>query len=108
MYVKQQGGSGPLCPQDPDHPLHRQLVRVGDAVYEALAPFRDADGEYADDRLYEVSQLAYGERGMRLFVTRGTAMDSQLTSIESWFWQCPICRFVLPATSVRGFVEASR
>ena len=69
-YIKQLD-PGPLCPQDPDHPLHRQRTKISEDVFDALEQFRNEDGELTDPRLEAVWEVARNRPGMDLFCSAG-------------------------------------
>jgi hypothetical protein len=120
------GEHGPLCPytasvhtDDPHAARHRQAVEIINSVYRQFASRRNADGEYIDREDEDVYELAvldqlkwklgflgkneYEFDYMHLYSTAVTPMSKIRTRewVQSWWFQCQGCGFVLPATVVK-------
>jgi hypothetical protein len=92
-----------LCPHSsnfPVHEAHQLRTRMLDGFYEAAE--KDEDGEMAEP--LEKAYLAAKDRVndyMDLFVHTANIMRGrQFVTVETWWWKCPTCALVLPATSV--------
>lgn len=114
-YIEQDNPSV-LCPLLTSHPRHVEWVRVQNGVYRATP--RDADGEIIQDEQYrrnlnaaahemdihsntpDYMSLYHGTATAR----RGGAGSSKLSPrayVDAWWFRCPVCHFVLPATAVQ-------
>lgn len=97
---------GPLCPSTlggTTDPRHEATVRTLNAFYEAAA--KDADGELVPPVDAAYSAAAYGTMSdrMRLYVERvGFTYQGQRVVVESWYFKCGTCGFVLPASRVEA------
>lgn len=96
--------SKPLCPNATNGPVHEAHMlrnRVLDRFYNAAE--KDADGELAPpvDKAY--CAAAYGPLSddMELFTHLASfAHEGALVTVESWWWKCLVCGFVLPANRI--------
>jgi hypothetical protein len=99
--------NGPLCPMSFQVPnaLHQLYVGLQNAQYEALAPLRDDDGELPEDLDRALAKVSddYSD-AMRLYTVSdaGLAIGGGYVSAAGAFWQCLICGFVLPATTMEN------
>lgn len=98
-----------LCPRSmgPWHDAaHAVAVRFQDAVYDGLKPFRDEDGELpegneagraADDAVHGdlVTDRMWLMKDSTAFAYAG-----RYTTVETYWWECRLCGFVLPCTTV--------
>lgn len=95
---------GPLCPgsSSPANPAHLLAVEIADRVYEAAKPWQDDDGEYPEGTgLDEAVAAAQPSDRMRLYTVDQAGMSSfgaRLFQVKAYFWRCPVCGLVLPAT----------
>jgi hypothetical protein len=124
-YVQLSSGeNGILCPHSGGKSeRHRRLVEIVDEVYDNLAAHRDAEGEWVSPEwetnyneqiinlvkaefpdlfISEHRQLEY----MRLYHESASPWPGSHSIgrggwVESWWWQCQGCHFVLPATRVQ-------
>ena len=109
-YIEQDD-DGPLCPQSirfPGNALHEQAVRFVNAAYKVAD--RDADDEVIETPVYNaVIEMERDRMQLHRISTmirpggRGWAYvaSSPLAYIESWYFVCPTCGFILPAYMVR-------
>jgi hypothetical protein len=109
--VKTTGG--PLCPLSIGtykHPQHATLDRVSDVIFEAMKPMVDEETGEASQEVERVAAAArYGydinEHGMRLYVDEAQIAEGRflpVLRVEAWYFQCPVCGFVLPALAERS------
>lgn len=97
-------GDKPLCPNStnaPIHEAHQLHTRVVDAFYNAAE--KDDEGEMSAPLDKAYSAAAYGSvsDNMELFVAAASfPYRSEFVRVESWWWKCPVCGFVLPANRV--------
>lgn len=100
-YVNQAwDDGGPLCPMEGTHPAHRAVVAVQDAYHSAMPT--DEDGEYSPehDALLATARKHRGLRsGMDLYQVSTSTATIPTTVVQAWYFKCPVCLFVLPATS---------
>lgn len=120
MYIDTGIHQGPLCPMSGGKSeRHRRIVEIENEVYDNLAEHRDKDGEYvsreweraANEQTDNLIQAEFPD----IFVTSHHDLDWMLLYrhtavpvsphavklggyIDTWYWQCPACHFVLPAT----------
>lgn len=95
-----------MCPQASNmpvaeaHMLHNRLV---DAFSAATKEYEDGDGDLPEPLDKAYSAVAYGSIGtdMDLFVHEVyVRRHGAGVTVSTWWWKCPTCGFVLPATSV--------
>src|SRR5216110_3713424 len=102
------GEKGPLCPISigGDYTqyriLHQFRVRILDAFYDKA---RTEEAEFLDSEVEQVyMHVAYKVFSNYMYLYTGTATPKQLLStrryVQSYWWQCPTCGFVLPANEV--------
>jgi hypothetical protein len=102
-YIKISDSDRPLCPNMgyPGNEAHHLRTRILNTFYEA-AP-KDSDGEMSEELDKVYSAAAYGgntDERMNLYsefvnVYQGT----NVTQVTTWWFKCPICGFILPATA---------
>lgn len=93
-----------MCPQSSNFPIaeaHMLRNRVLDAFSAAAKPYEDADGEMPEplDKAYYAAAAGPVSTDMDLFVHEVYVYNRRVT-VSTWWWKCPTCGFVLPATSV--------
>lgn len=95
-------GDKPLCPNVTNGPLnsaHELRNRVLDKFYKTAE--LDADGEIAVEAVAAAyNAAAYGtlDEHMQLFTHAANFIHAgQVVTVESWWWKCLVCGFVLPA-----------
>jgi hypothetical protein len=105
VIVEQTGGRHVLCPQSVSLganqfvAAHKITNLVLDRLFRSLP--RDADGE-----LIEASEVIYAETlgsgdYMNLHVEHASVLrGNKMEILQSWFFMCPICGFVLPAADI--------
>jgi hypothetical protein len=91
-----QVGEGPICPNDNSASReHRAVNMVRNAYSQQLTEDEDGQLTPEHDRLFSDAEKLIPDR-MHLF--RITAAPSgQRGYVESWFFKCPVCGFILPA-----------
>lgn len=105
MIVIQSGGPSVLCPQaygPTPSPLHRADVEAKDRLYNAIPHNEDGDFEPQFEEVYTKAIGGRDRSSMDLFreVVQSVGPAAG-TVVEAWFFQCPVCGFVLPASPVR-------
>ncbi|WP_431728606.1 hypothetical protein [Verrucosispora sp. TAA-831] len=90
----------PLCPNTGPvaNEAHQTYTRTLNAFYDAADKNDDSEMPEAVEKAYQGA--AYGRMTDRMDLFRygvGFAQGSQYVRVESWWWQCRICGFVLPA-----------
>lgn len=102
-FIGQQDGSGPLCPHETTSPLHAAQTAVLNRFYEATE--RDG-GEFrnpAVETAYMAAAYPKNSHGMNLYWADAIADHGPHgrggTTVEAWYFKCPVCFFVLPAVS---------
>lgn len=101
-------GSGPLCPASmpPVSAAHALLRRIQNVAYQATE--YDSDGEpVSAEAGAVVDAVHYGsdtDSRMRLFrdVVSAASGVRGYVAVETLYFRCPICGFVLPANRVTG------
>lgn len=94
--------SKPLCPRSTNLPVaeeHMLRNRVLDAFYNAAE--KDGDGEMAPpvDAAYHAAAYGPVNDRMDLFTTSASFLHQGApVVVESWWFRCPVCGFVLPAS----------
>jgi hypothetical protein len=96
-----------MCPQASNmpvaeaHMLHNRLI---DAFSDATKAHEDEDGELPPGPLSDAYLgIAYGRisTDMDLFVHEVyVRRHGSGVTVSTWWWKCPTCGFVLPATSL--------
>lgn len=90
---------GILCPQSmpPIAQEHLAHVSLADRAYEAAG--KDAEGELTPESAK--IQMAISENWMRLYHDYWLGpVDAVRVTVESYYWRCQVCGFVLPAQAV--------
>lgn len=91
-----------MCPQASNmpvaeaHMLHNRLV---DAFSAATKVYEDEVGDLPEPLDKAYSAVAYGSIGTDMDLFRHTVY-ARGSVVQTWWWKCPTCGFVLPATSV--------
>ena len=94
-----------MCPQASNMPVaqeHMLRNRIIDAFSAAVKPHEDENGELPPGPLTDAYLgIAYGPISTRmdLFVHEAY-VENRRAIVSTWWWKCPTCGFVLPATSV--------
>lgn len=94
-------GSRMLCPQSAGFPIASEHVACNgllDAFYQAAE--RDTDGELTPPLDVAYAAAAYGPVSARMNLYRHVVEvlePGRETIVETWWWRCPVCGFVLPA-----------
>jgi hypothetical protein len=98
-----------LCPRSAGlghDPAHRLAVQFRDAVYDAMTPYRDENGELPEDNAVAqaMDEALHGSRVTnRMWLMRDTVgflQGRRYTTVETYWWECRLCGFVLPCTAV--------
>jgi hypothetical protein len=95
-----------MCPQASNmpvaeaHVLHNRLV---DALSNATKEYENEDGDLPEPLDKAYMAVAYGSinTDMDLFVhSVAVRRHGRYVTVESWWWKCPTCGFILPASRV--------
>lgn len=103
MIVETLDRNGPLCPREMsaiNDPAHQATRRVLDAFY-MKAEVND-EGEFADPKVeeaYRAASYPNGRTGMYLYREGPYITANPPSDVQAWYFQCPVCGFVLPATA---------
>jgi hypothetical protein len=103
--VKTLDRNGPLCPQSIGTGVvsseHVTATRFANRLFAVLkeqfpdvgeAPHPVADAIYV--------KVVYEDSGMRLYHETATTVSHPISYMETYWWQCPLCGFVLPVAKV--------
>lgn len=108
MIVETLDKNGPLCPNESRvarHPAHAVADLFADRLNVSLERHIGKDGEGqlvpAAEDIYD--DVVYADHGMRLFLAEAQPVQDVRTTVQAYYWQCPICGFVLPAQAVKLF-----
>lgn len=103
MSIYTETTGQPICPRDPDHPAHRAVIDTLNRAYETAA-IDEETGEFTSLDAEEMySAAAHGREDMSLRVHQAGVrpgvhgLPSNVV-IQSAWWTCNVCGFVLPAT----------
>lgn len=98
--------NGPLCPHSssPQAPEHVRHVEVVNAMYDAAD--KDEDGEWLSPEAEAMYAVVSVRDHMRLYCDIWSGPGGWMSqggpsvTVESWWWRCQVCGFVLPASRV--------
>jgi hypothetical protein len=100
-----RGIEGPPCPMSHGFgkgiqaELHREKVRFIDTLYKALKPWTNEDGEFTNEDISSIYTKVNSELNdyMRLYKTTSAPQDMYHDYVESFWYQCMTCGFILSA-----------
>lgn len=102
--IKTNNYNSPSCPYAFPGRNDRHLFfnQIKDRLYHHLE--KNTEGEIVNNeagKLYNKLDEMY-DYHMRLYQAEATAINSYREVLFTYWWQCPICDFVLPATGVKS------
>lgn len=104
--------SGPMCPMSVGrwkNDAHRMMQDTLNTFY--LHVLQDSSGELLEDARIVYDGAVQGElnENMKLFTHHEQFVVGRPgMQLDTYWWQCTVCGFVLPVTQVTDFVRGSR